>query len=61
MRATNKLTALKVSRLNAMGRYADGNGLWLQIGPTGSKSWLFRYMRNGRAIKWDSAPSTHSI
>jgi integrase len=28
--------------------YADGLGLYLQIGPTGAKSWTFRYRRKGR-------------
>jgi integrase len=49
MRQGNKLTALKVSKLKAPGRYGDGHGLWLQISETGTKAWLFRYMRNGRA------------
>jgi len=31
------------------GRYADGGGLYLQVGPTGGKSWLVRYMRHGKA------------
>ena len=29
--------------------YADGGGLYLQVGPTGAKSWIFRYMLEGRA------------
>ena len=29
--------------------YADGAGLWLQIGPSGSKSWIYRYMLDGKA------------
>lgn len=31
------------------GRYADGNGLYLQVAKGGSKSWLFRYMSDGKA------------
>ena len=27
---------------------ADGNGLYLRIGPTGAKSWLLRYMAGGK-------------
>ena len=27
------------------GRYGDGHGLWLQVSPTGSKSWCFVYRR----------------
>ena len=46
---SNRLTALRVSKLKTPGRYGDGGGLWLQIGPKGGKSWLFRYTRFGRA------------
>jgi integrase len=42
------LTALKVSHLKAPGRYSDGGGLYLNVSPTGSKSWLFRYKRDGK-------------
>lgn len=35
--------------LKAPGRYGDGLGLWLQIGEAGTKSWLFRYMLDGKA------------
>ena len=48
-RGKNKLTALAVAKQKTPGRYADGGGLYLQISPTGSKSWLFRYTRQGKA------------
>jgi Arm DNA-binding domain len=38
-----KLTALKVMREKRPGLYGDGGGLYLQITPRGSKSWIFRY------------------
>jgi integrase len=44
----NGLTALKVEKLRHQGRYPDGDGLYLQIGPTGSKAWMFRYQLDGR-------------
>jgi integrase len=44
-----KLTAKTVGALKVPGRYGDGGGLWLQVTPTGTKSWLLRYMLNGRA------------
>jgi integrase len=28
--------------------HADGGGLYLRVGPTGSKSWVFRYVTSGR-------------
>ena len=49
MREANKLTAIKVARLKEPGRYGDGHGLWLQVSEQGSKAWLFRFMRDGRA------------
>ena len=44
------LTAKKVEREKRPGRYRDGQirGLYLQIGPTGGKSWGLRYERDGR-------------
>lgn len=44
-----KLTAIRVDREKRQGRYSDGGGLYLQVGPTGGKSWLFRYMRAGKS------------
>lgn len=43
-----KLTALHVSRATEPGLLNDGGGLYLQTGPTGTKSWIFRYRVNGR-------------
>lgn len=47
--AGTKLTTKAVAALKEPGRYADGNGLYLQVGKTGGKSWLLRYMLNGKA------------
>jgi hypothetical protein len=47
-RAGNRLTALKVARATKPGRLCDGHGLYLKIGPTGAKSWVFRYRRAGK-------------
>lgn len=44
----SRLSAVGVARLTKPGRYGDGDGLWLQVRPSG-KSWLFRYMRQGKA------------
>lgn len=35
--------------LKEPGRYGDGLGLWLQIGPEGGKSWIYRFMLAGQA------------
>jgi integrase len=47
-RASNRLTAIAVARTTKPGFYADGHSLYLRIGPTGSKSWVFRYRLAGR-------------
>jgi integrase len=44
-----KLTKAFVERERRAGRYGDGDGLVLEIGPTGAKSWTLRYQRNGKA------------
>jgi integrase len=38
-----------MSKLKEPGYYGDGAGLYLQISKSGSKSWIFKYTRNGRA------------
>lgn len=42
------LTTRQVAKLTERGRYGDGKGLYLQITPTGARSWLFRYECGGR-------------
>jgi integrase len=49
LRALHKLNAKKVEHLKESGLYGDGGGLYLQITSAGVKSWLFRYMRKGKA------------
>ncbi len=44
----NKLSAKKVEHLKERGWYADGNGLYLQVSITGSKSWAYRYHSKGK-------------
>ena len=55
-RGLNKLTAVKVAKTRARGRHADGGGLYLQVGPTEGKAWLFRFMRNGQARQMGLGP-----
>jgi len=47
-REPGKLTALAVAAAKAPGLYSDGGGLNLQVGPSGARSWIFRYQRAGR-------------
>ena len=44
----NQLTAIGVAKLSEPGRYGDGGGLYLLIGPSGGKSWIFRFKIDGR-------------
>jgi integrase len=46
---THMLSVKRIAKLTEPGRYLDGQGLLLQITPTGVKSWIFRYAgRDGR-------------
>jgi integrase len=52
MREMNRLQPGKVAAMKQPGRFADGGGLYLQVSQVGdgiTKSWLFRYMLDGRA------------
>lgn len=59
-RQQNRLSAIEVQRKSTPGRYADGGGLYLQIGPTGAKSWLFRYQIGGKSRVMGLGP-VHAI
>ncbi|WP_225032334.1 tyrosine-type recombinase/integrase [Paraburkholderia sp. XV] len=59
-RTLNKLSQLKVTKTTKPGLYADGGGLYLQITAAGVKSWLFRYMRAGKARGMGLGP-VHTI
>src|SRR6266853_3918759 len=37
------LTVKRIARLTEPGRYGDGGGLYLQVSPSGGRSWTFRY------------------
>lgn len=43
------LTALAVRNASLPGLLADGGGLYLQVGKTEAKSWIFRFMLKGKA------------
>jgi integrase len=47
--SSNKLSSLTVQRISQPGRYADGHGLYLECSDRGTKSWIFRFMLNGKA------------
>ncbi len=47
-RQFNRLTTKQADTKKAPGLYNDGNGLFLQIGKRGGKSWILRYRWDGR-------------
>jgi integrase len=52
MAGSGKLTAKWCDAVKKVGRYGDGEGLWLQVAKVGenvTRSWLFRFQRNGHA------------
>lgn len=55
-RPIHKLSARTVEIKRKPGVYGDGGGLYLQVGPTGSKSWLFRFTLHGRAREMGLGP-----
>lgn len=42
------LSAVQVRQLRTAGRYADGNGLYLVVDPSGAKRWVLRTVVQGR-------------
>jgi integrase len=42
-------SAPTVAKLREPGRYAVGHGAYLQVSEWGTKAWIFRYVRNGKA------------
>jgi integrase len=43
-----KLTVISVKAAKEPGRYGDGAGLFLFVGPTGGKSWVVRVQKGGK-------------
>jgi integrase len=59
-RKIGKLSPAEVRNKTTPGLYGDGGGLYLNVGPTGGKSWLFRFMLNGTAREMGLGP-LHTI
>ncbi|MCW5634717.1 MAG: integrase arm-type DNA-binding domain-containing protein [Rubrivivax sp.] len=55
-RTLHKLTAKAVAAASRPGYYGDGGGLWLQVANGGTKSWVFRFARAGRAREMGLGP-----
>jgi integrase len=48
-REVHRLSAKTLEKTMPPGYYCDGGGLYLQLSPTQSQSWIFRYTRAGRS------------
>lgn len=48
MARMHKLTDTKIRAGLKAGRYGDGGGLYLEVAPSGTKSWLFMWKVNGK-------------
>jgi integrase len=55
-RASNRLSAVEVKNATEKGMYHDGGGLYLQVSAGGAKSWIFRFMLDGRAREMGLGP-----
>jgi integrase len=55
-RTIGKLTVLKIRQLSRPGLYADGGNLYLQVGKTSAKSWIYRYKAAGKQIVMGLGP-----
>jgi len=47
-RTLNKLSDVAVKAAKKPGRHSDGGGLYLNISPSGTKSWLFMWVLDGK-------------
>jgi integrase len=59
-RLINRLSATRVAKTREPGLHADGGGLYLRVTDSGTKSWMFRFMLNGRARSMGLGP-IHTI
>jgi integrase len=48
-RVFGKLSSVTVAKAKMKGLYSDGGGLYLRVAAGGTKNWVFRFMRDGRA------------
>lgn len=55
-RPINKLSARFVATVSDKGRYADGLGLYLQVGDSANKAWIYRFKRLGKERQMGLGP-----
>ena len=56
-RRINRLTAKGVAAASKPGLFGDGDGLYLKVGETGSKSWIVRWKAGGKLRKHGLGPA----
>jgi integrase len=52
----NRLSAVEVKGISQKGMYHDGGGLYLQVSDGGAKSWIYRFMLDGRPREMGLGP-----
>ncbi|MBV9373569.1 MAG: DUF4102 domain-containing protein, partial [Alphaproteobacteria bacterium] len=52
----NRLSAVQVRGIDRKGMYHDGGGLYLQVSGAGAKSWIYRFMLDGRPREMGLGP-----
>lgn len=55
-RQIKRLSDRAIKAAKQPGYYCDGDGLYLQVSPAQTKSWIFRYTRQGRAREMGLGP-----
>lgn len=55
-RVQNKLSDARCKAANTPGMYGDGGGLYLRVKPSGSRSWVFVWKRNGKRREMGLGP-----
>ena len=55
-RGIHRLTPSRIERHRRPGLFADGGGLYLQVMPGGSRSWIFQFDRGGKRTKLGLGP-----
>lgn len=61
-RQLNRLSARTVATKHEPGLYCDGGGLYLQVSPSGTKAWIFRYRsRSTRKLRDMGLGPAHAV
>jgi integrase len=53
---SNRLSAVEVKGIDRKGMHHDGGGLYLQVSARGAKSWIYRFMLDGRPREMGLGP-----